>query len=274
MTRIITLDAVAKRPRRVAIGQFDGVHRGHRRIIEGCDTVLTFDPHPQTVVGGGVSPATLSPLTHKAKLMSSLGVSEMIVVHFDARRAAQSAEDFVKEVLVDTLAAELVCVGANFRYGNRAKGDIDSLSADGRFDVRVGELVEVEGALVSSTRIRGLVRDGDIAMASSLLGSNVFLRGVVRSPATTGCGYDSEGALVSLSPTAAIPPRGSYRCVIAGELASMTITGTLGSSTGDIAGWVRGPVEITRESAMDISLQAGATTVICPESLRALERAA
>jgi riboflavin kinase / FMN adenylyltransferase len=272
--RIRAIDSAVRRPRRIAIGQFDGVHRGHRAIIAGCDTVLTFDPHPQTVVGTKTLPATLSPLTHKAKLLSSIGVSEMIVVQFDEQRAAQSAEDFVQEVLIDALGAELVCVGANFRYGSHAKGDVDSLSGDGRFDVRVGELVEIEGIPVSSTRIRGLVRRGDIATAAALLGSNVFLRGIVRSPATSGCAYHGEGALVSLSPGAAIPPRGNYQCMIAGEWASMTIAGPLSSPSSGIAGWVRGPVDIVRGSVIDINLQAGLRTVVCPESLRALERVA
>lgn len=123
-------------------------------------------------------------------------------------------------------------------------------------------------------RIRGLVHNGNIAEASSLLGSDVFLRGVVRSLAATGCGYDGQGAMVSLSPMAAMPPRGSYPCMIGGEAVSMTIAGPLSSLTSDIAGWVHGPVDIRRQSTMDISLRSGPAAVACPESLRALERVA
>ncbi|MBJ7470452.1 MAG: bifunctional riboflavin kinase/FAD synthetase [Solirubrobacteraceae bacterium] len=168
------------RPRRIAIGTFDGVHRGHREVIAGADTVLTFDPHPSLVVHPESSPRLLTDLDRKAALVAELGVQEMVVIPFDGAFSKQTAQEFIDHVLIEKLGATHVCVGDNFHFGAKAQGDAAMLAADGRFEVRIAPLIEVGGLPVSSTRIRKLLRDeGDVRQAAELLGSPFELTGMV-----------------------------------------------------------------------------------------------
>ena len=177
--RITRLDDAEPRPRRVAVGEFDGVHLGHREVIRGSDTVLTFDPHPLQVVRPEAAPKLLTRLDAKAELIEALGVQELVVIQFDERFAQQSPQEFIDHVLIERLGAERVSVGENFRFGRRAAGDPAMLQADGRFETRVVPLVEVEGEVVSSSHIRGLVLAGEVELASRFLGSPFELRGEV-----------------------------------------------------------------------------------------------
>jgi riboflavin kinase/FMN adenylyltransferase len=177
--QITRLPDAEPRPRRVAVGEFDGVHLGHREVIEGSDTVLTFDPHPLQVVRPEAAPKLLTSLDVKAELIEALGVQELVVIPFDERFAQQSPEEFIDHVLIERLRAERVSVGENFRFGRRAAGDPAMLQADGRFETRVVPLVEVEGEVVSSSHIRGLVLAGEVELASRFLGSPFELRGEV-----------------------------------------------------------------------------------------------
>jgi riboflavin kinase / FMN adenylyltransferase len=165
--------------RQVAVGTFDGVHLGHREVIRDSDSVLTFDPHPVSVVAPQHAPKLLTPLSIKAELIAALGVEELIVIPFDAAFAARSAQEFIDEVLVDALGAVRVSVGENFRFGNRAKGDTQLLAADGRFQTTVHPLLEVDGEIVSSSHIRGLVLAGEVDQATRFLGAPFQLRGEV-----------------------------------------------------------------------------------------------
>lgn len=167
------------RPRRIALGTFDGVHLGHREVIHSADTVLTFEPHPVSVVTPGAAPHLLTSLSRKAELLAGLGVEELVVIGFDAAFAAQTAQAFHDEVLVDRLGATHVSVGENFRYGHRAEGTTAALEADGRFEVRVVPLLEVDGEIVSSSHIRGLVAGGAVEYAGELLGSPFSVGGEV-----------------------------------------------------------------------------------------------
>ena len=111
------------RPRRVAVGEFDGVHLGHRAVIAGSDTVLTFEPHPLTVTHPERAPKLLTGLDVKADLVAGIGVRELVVIPFDDRFAQQSAQDFIDHVLVDAAAGDKqVSVGENFRFGHGASG--------------------------------------------------------------------------------------------------------------------------------------------------------
>jgi riboflavin kinase/FMN adenylyltransferase len=177
--KVVPLPEVEPRPRRVAVGTFDGVHLGHRRVIEGSDTVLTFDPHPVSVVAPHAAPKLLTTLTRKAQLVEALGVEELVVIPFDRAFAARSGEEFVDSVLAGPLNATRVAVGENFRFGHRAQGDVALLGADTRFETHVEPLLEVDGEVVSSSHIRGLVLGGAVEYAGHLLGAPYMVAGDV-----------------------------------------------------------------------------------------------
>jgi riboflavin kinase/FMN adenylyltransferase len=172
-------EARPKPGRRVAIGTFDGLHLGHREVIRGSDTVLTFDPHPQAVINPASAPKLLNPPRIKADLIAGLGVEELVTIPFDREFASKSAEEFVQEVLVERLGAERVSVGENFRFGKKATGDAAFLSSRPEFETHVVPLVEVEGETVSSSHIRGLVAAGELDKASQFLGGPFLLEGEV-----------------------------------------------------------------------------------------------
>jgi riboflavin kinase/FMN adenylyltransferase len=173
------LHDVQSRPRLVAVGEFDGVHLGHREVIAGADTVLTFEPHPLQVVRPEAAPKLLTSLEAKADLIGSLGVQELVVIPFDQGFAAQSPQEFIDRILAERLQATRVSVGENFRFGHGASGDVKLLAADGRFETRVVPLVEVDGEIVSSSHIRGLVLAGELELAARFLGAPFELRGEV-----------------------------------------------------------------------------------------------
>jgi riboflavin kinase / FMN adenylyltransferase len=172
-------DVERSRGRRVAVGTFDGVHLGHREVIAGADSVLTFDPHPVSVVAPQHASKLLTTFERKAELIAGLGVEELVVIPFDADFAKRSAQEFIDDVLVGTLGATQVSIGENFRFGHRAQGDPALLLADGRFATVVHPLLEIDGEIVSSSHIRGLVLAGDLAEANRLLGSTFELTGEV-----------------------------------------------------------------------------------------------
>jgi riboflavin kinase/FMN adenylyltransferase len=177
--QVTTLYEVRERPRRVAVGEFDGVHLGHREVIRGSDTVLTFEPHPLRVIRPEATPRLLTSLDAKAELIAQLGVEELVVIPFDDGFAHQSPDEFVDHILVARLQATRVSVGENFRFGHLAAGDPDRLRADPRFETRVVPLVEVDGEIVSSSHIRGLVLSGEVGLAARFLGAPFQLRGEV-----------------------------------------------------------------------------------------------
>jgi riboflavin kinase/FMN adenylyltransferase len=176
----VTMLADARpRPRRVAVGEFDGVHLGHREVIAGSDTVLTFEPHPLAVIRPGAAPKLITSLATRIELIAELGVRELVVIPFDDSFAAQTPQEFIDHVLVKRLGATHVSVGENFRFGHGAAGDPPMLSADARFDTRVVRLVEVDGEIISSSHIRALVTAGDVDHAARFLGAPFQLRGEV-----------------------------------------------------------------------------------------------
>jgi riboflavin kinase/FMN adenylyltransferase len=145
--KVVSLpDLTERRERRVAIGTFDGVHVGHREVIRGCDTVLTFDPHPLTVVRPEAVPKLLTTFNVKRDIIAGLGVDELVVIPFDQGYNEWSAERFIEEILIEQLGAIEVSVGENFRFGKGAKGDVEMLSARSEFTTRVAPLVEVDEA--------------------------------------------------------------------------------------------------------------------------------
>jgi riboflavin kinase/FMN adenylyltransferase len=193
-----------RRPRKIAVGEFDGVHLGHREVIAGSDTVLTFEPHPLRVVRPEAAPKLLTTLEVKTELIASLGVEELVVIPFDEGFAHQSPQEFIDHVLVERLGATHVAVGENFRFGHLAEGDATMLGTDPRFETRVVPLVESGGEIVSSSRIRALILAGDVEAAARLLGAPFQLRGEV----VTG---DRRGRELGF-PTANIVPDEALVC--------------------------------------------------------------
>ena len=177
--KVVELDAAVPRSRRLAVGTCDGVHLGRRRVIEGSVSVVTFDPHPASVFAPLAAPRLLTTLERKAELIATLAVEELIVVPFDRSLAVEGARQFVDRILVGTLGAERVAVGENFRFGHLAEGDPELLHADSRFETHVEPLLEVDGEVVSSSHIRGLVLGGAIEYAGKLLGAPFALGGEV-----------------------------------------------------------------------------------------------
>ena len=209
--------------RSVAVGTFDGVHLGHRKVIEGSDSVLTFDPHPVSVVAPQHTPKLLTPLGRKAELIEALGVRELIVIEFDAEFASKTADEFVGDVLVGALGARRVAIGENFRFGHKAQGDPRLLAADNRFDTVVHPLLEVDGEIVSSSHIRGLVLAGEVAEAAALLGASYQLRGEVVHGDERGRELGFPTANLIPDEALVCPGHGVYACLADGAPAAVSI---------------------------------------------------
>jgi riboflavin kinase/FMN adenylyltransferase len=219
--KLTYLPDVQPRPRRVAIGTFDGVHLGHREVIAGAETVITFDPHPQSVVAPGTQPKLLTTLDRKAELVASLGVEELVVIPFDGDFAARSAQDFVDHVLVERVAATHVSVGENFRFGHKAQGDAQMLAGDARFATRMVPLLEVDGEVVSSSHIRGLLAGGAVQYADELLGAPFAVDGEVQHGDKRGRTLGFPTANLVPKPGFVVPGHGVYACRV--QLADGTL---------------------------------------------------
>jgi riboflavin kinase/FMN adenylyltransferase len=200
------------RPRKLAVGEFDGVHLGHREVIRGADTVLTFEPHPRTVVAPDSAPKLLTSLDAKADLIAGLGVEELVVIPFDGSFAAQTAQEFIDHELVERLDAQRVSVGENFRFGNRARGDAALLRSQEAFETVVVQLVEVDGEIISSTHIRGLVASGEVGAAARFLGAPFHMRGPIVHGDKRGRTLGFPTANVVPDPRLVVPDHGIYAC--------------------------------------------------------------
>ena len=202
----------------VAIGNFDGVHLGHRALLDraiarakelgGPSIAVTFDPHPTSVLAPQLAPALLTTLERRLQLLATTGIDIAVVMQFTAELAAMPAAEFVEQVLRRELAARHVVVGYDFSYGRGRGGSTSTLAAHGAqagFGVDVIEAVEVPGApatreIASSTRIRGHLRSGNLARALQLLGHGYDVDGVVVHGA-------KRGRLLGF-PTANVRPEG------------------------------------------------------------------
>ena len=220
---ITTLSDVSPRERRVAVGEFDGVHLGHREVIRGNDTVLTFEPHPLQVVRPEAAPRLLTNLEAKAERIAALGVRELVVIPFDDGFAHQSPQEFIDHVLVEALHATRVSVGENFRFGHKAAGDAKLLAADARFQTRVVPLVEVDGEVVSSSHVRGLVLAGEVELATRFLGSPFQISGEVVSGDRRGRELGFPTANVVPDEHLVYPGHGVYAARANGDCAAVSV---------------------------------------------------
>ena len=194
----------------VAIGNFDGVHIGHRAVIAAAATraralnaalgVVTFEPHPREVMQPNAAPARLTSLSRKAAIMRGLGVRQLYVLRFDAVLMRRSAEAFVEEVLQGHLGVRAIAAGRDFRFGSRRQGDVAMLAHRAAVPVDIVEPVSLRDAVASSTRIREQLVAGEVDAAAELLGYPYELEGVV------GRG-DQRGRTIGF-PTANVRPKG------------------------------------------------------------------
>jgi riboflavin kinase/FMN adenylyltransferase len=220
---VSALEDAQPRPRHVAIGTFDGVHLGHRAVIDGADTVLTFDPHPLEILHPAALPKLITPFAVKRDVIAGLGVRELVVIAFDQEFAQLSAEDFIERILIERLAAGRVSVGENFRFGAKARGDAAMLAARPEFETRVLPLVEVDGETVSSTRIRAQVAAGDMTGAQRCLGSPFMVEGTVVKGDQRGRELGFPTANIVPDDRLAIPGHGVYAAFANGVPAAVNV---------------------------------------------------
>jgi len=213
----------------VTIGAYDGVHLGHQAVIAEvrreadarglASAVVTFDRHPAAVVRPETAPKLLCDLDQKLELLEATGVDLAVVVRFDEQRAAETAEEFVQEVLVDCLRARTVIVGADFHFGKGRGGNVALLNQLGPelgFDVHGMALVDVDGRptaddrRVSSTAVRRALAEGDVARATSMLGRPHEVRGVVRPGDQRGRELGFPTANVAVPGSILLPADGIY----------------------------------------------------------------
>jgi len=212
-------------PAVVTVGNFDGVHRGHRVLVDrtvararerGVAAVaLTFDPHPATLLRPDRVPAALQSVEERIDALRAHGIDEVVVLPFDARLAAMDEATFVRDVLVGRLGAVEVVVGENFRFGAGARGDVAALETLGRglgLDVVAVPLVALDAEALSSTALRALLADGDLEAFARGLGRPFSLRGEVVAGDGRGRTIGVPTANVSVGAGRALPPDGVYAC--------------------------------------------------------------
>jgi riboflavin kinase/FMN adenylyltransferase len=202
------IDQLEAVPRVAALGTFDGVHLGHRRVIEAAlaagpePTVVTFDPHPRTALGNRVE--LLTPLTRRLELLHELGVETTLIVEFTLDVARLEPQEFAQEVL-RPIGAEIAVAGEDFRFGRGRSGDLELLERLGFETVPVPIL---EG--VSSSRIRELVAEGDVEAAAKLLGRPAEVEGTVVTGEARGGTLGFPTANLDVRPNVLVPANGIY----------------------------------------------------------------
>jgi riboflavin kinase / FMN adenylyltransferase len=208
-------------PRAVALGTFDGVHLGHRRVIETArkagpePTVVTFDPHPRTALGNRVE--LLTSLDRRLELLEGLGVEATLVVEFTLDLARLEPEEFAEEVL-RPIGAETVVAGEDFRFGRGRTGDLELL---GRLGFETKPVPILDG--VSSSRIRELVGEGDVEGAAQLLGRPVEVEGTVVTGDARGGTLGFPTANLDVRPELLVPENGIYAGVAGEHRAAVSI---------------------------------------------------
>lgn len=207
----------------VTIGNFDGVHRGHRHVLRRAREVatevraervvaVTFDPHPMAVLRPEHAPVALSTIEVRTALLADAGADDVLVIPFDREIAGWSPEEFIDRVLVSALGATAVVVGANFRFGHRAAGDVETLRRVGRDHGFRAEGIALDGGpqVWSSTYVRTCLAAGDVSGAAEALGRPFTVTGTVTPGDRRGRELGFPTANVPTSGTTAVPADGVY----------------------------------------------------------------
>ena len=219
----------AEGPVALTLGNFDGVHLGHREMLRRlvaaararglAATVLTFEPHPREFFAPDQAPARLTGLRDKLRLLAACGVDRVYLCRFDYRIAQMPPDAFIERILVQGLAARWVLVGDDFRFGARRAGDFSTLVAAGQrhgFEVEATESVRAEGLRVSSTAVREALAVGDLALAGRLLGAPWSVSGRVVGGDRIGRELGFPTANVHLSPGRRMPLAGIFAVTVHG----------------------------------------------------------
>ena len=207
----------ADMPRRavVTIGSFDGVHQGHRVLLEHLkamakrldaeSVVVTFDPHPRIAMGRAEGMKLLTTIEERARLLEEIGIDRMVVAHFDDKFRSQPYESFVRDMLIGHLGMVGMIVGYNHRLGRGSEGNFDKLqplAAECGFELEcVAQHREMGDEKVSSTVVRNVIAEGDMEHAARLLGARYMLSGIVEDCVITG-----------INEYKMLPPSGEYEC--------------------------------------------------------------
>jgi riboflavin kinase/FMN adenylyltransferase len=258
----------------VTIGNFDGLHLGHRKILQSVReraraggeraAVITFDPHPMRVLHPDRAPLMIQTLSQRLAGFEQMGLDAALVLRFDLALSKMTAEDFISKMVVAGLRAKAILVGANFRFGHRGAGDVEMLGEFGKrygFEVDIVSPVEIGGQIVSSTAVRAAVASGDVAEAIPLLGRAFSLTGEIRSGA--GRGRTILFPTLNLAPEQELLPKlGVYatESFVGGRLySSVTNVGTRPTFNGSgvtVESHLFGFGETVTSGAMEVSFQA------------------
>jgi riboflavin kinase/FMN adenylyltransferase len=216
----------------LAIGVFDGVHRGHQAVIstsaeharasDGTPVVVTFDPHPEKVLRPQAAPHLLSATQHKIALIRALGVEHLLIIAFDKQFAATEPEDFVQKLVAHSKPLREICVGHEWSFGKNRRGNLDLLKTLGSkmtFDVVGIRPVKINSAVVSSTAIRQAIERGNLEKAAEMLGREYTILGTVTHGDNLGKKIGFPTANLSAH-SEQFPPNGVYAAEarIGGEL--------------------------------------------------------
>lgn len=233
----------AKKPTIVTIGTFDGVHLGHKKILKlvtaaanelhGESLVLTFFPHPRTVLQADTEMKQLNTLAEKINLLESMGIDNLVIHPFDTAFSRLTAEEFVKQVLVETFQTKKIIIGYDHRFGRNRTANIDDLIQFGTkfgFEVEQISAKEINDVAISSTKIRNALTEGNVALANNYLGYDYSLTGTVVKGKQLGRTIDYPTANITVEEDyKLIPKNGVY--IIKSTINGVTVYGMMNIGT-------------------------------------------
>ena len=231
----------------VTIGSFDGVHQGHRALLEHLkamaerldaeSVVVTFDPHPRIAMGRAEGMQLLTTIEERARLLEEVGIDRMVVAHFDEKFRTQPYECFVRDILIERLGMVGMIVGYNHRLGRGSEGNFDRLqplATECGFELEcVAQHKEDGEDKVSSTVVRNVIAEGDMERAARLLGARYMLSGMAH-----------EGAIAAIDEYKMLPPSGEYRCSVECEGVTIPAILNIADRTATLSAGISGRVVV------------------------------